>query len=852
MKRIAQCLSCCACAIALACAARAATPVLGPGSPVRTYTVWRTPAVKGKDGKIAPATRCSTWRSIAIETPPVSTGWQQSDFDDRYWLRGGVPRASAPGDSPDRFMRHDYGQSRSYVLAPAKAVLYLRARFKTSAAGKVKLSITYRGGAIIYLNGKEVARAHLPQGELTPATLASEYPLAAFETTSGKAIKYHHTSPKKYAANLTKRLRRLEQQIDARAGLNVLAVAVHRAPYRGNQIAKLRRGNMGYLWGPCGLVELKLEGNAAPAPRAAGPQVVAGSVATRESVDFRVDRLEPVRPIEIAGARNGTFTGKAVVFSAAAFPGLRATVSELKHSSGKGSIPAGQITILYGRNALLKGPPKKVEITRNRHGKAIGGAITGVWLKVRVPANAVPGRYRGTLAISAGGKKSLPVRLTVADYQLPAPRDWETVQGLVQSPESVAIQYKVPLWSDAHFKHMEQSFKLIGEAGGKKIVLYLVGRTCLGSEHTMVRWIKDPKAPGGYRHDFSVLERYLDMALKHVKPRVTVLYLWEKYMGGHGRFKYIDKSRASNLLPARVTLLDPASGKMSLMDGPLMDGKKFDLAGARAFWKPVCDGVLARLKQRGIEKTAVLGMVGDGKPSAEAVKTYKALMPAVLWTENGHMIRIGQSFSGVKIGYATAVYTGQPPPPGKTMKRNPMLTLFPRYGQFFMTRLSEWSRLGLHRHVTELTTRTGMNGIGRVGMDFWPFRRGKDRKVRDSSMTISGRFPESNQAQLNIHHAICHLLEPGPTGAVPSARYENVREGVQETQARLFIEKALAGGKISGDLAARARAVLAERTQYMRAGLIGSDWGWCEGMTPALAARLYETAGEVQKKSGAN
>jgi hypothetical protein len=720
----------------------------------------------------------------------------------------------------------------------------------------MKLSLVYRGGAVVCVNGKEVARRHLPKGELKADTLAEDYPQEAYGPSSSKPVRYHHTSVKNSSKHLRARLRRLEAEVGAeflRPGVNVLAVAVYRAAYRGNEIAKMRRGHIGYVWSTCGLVEMRLAGAGVPnVARPAGVQVWAAPAPLRTSAGDFADPLEPVRPVEISGARSGIFVGKAVVSSAEAFSLSAASVSDLAHTAGKGRIPAKSVEVLYGTNALRKKPPGRVERTKNRYGKPSGGAATCVWLKVRVPADAAPGKYRGSLSVTAGGTSGLPVELTVADYRVPSPRDWETIQGFVQSPESVAIRYEAPLWSDKHFKLIEKSFRLMGEAGGKKIVIYLAGRSCLGNEHTMVRWIRDPKAPGGYRHDFSALDRYLDVALKHIKPRVTVLYVWEKYMGGHGRFAYITKGRKSNCGPVRVTLLDPATGKMSLMDGPEMDGKGFDPAKAKAFWKPVVEGVMARLKKRGIEKTAMLGMVGDGAPSAAAVKTFRELIPGAFWTENGHVIRIGRSFDGVKIGYATAVYTGQPAPPGAAKKRKPMLTLFPRYGQFFNTRLSEWGRPALHRHVTEMTTLAGMNGIGRFGVDFWPFRRDKDRKVRDSSPTISGRFPESNQAQLNIHHATCYLLEPGPAGAVPSARYENMREGIQETQARLFIEKALAAGRINGDLGKRARAFLDERTMLLRAGLVGSDWDWCEGATPALAGKLYSVAAEVAARVGGN
>ncbi len=843
----------------LACGAvssRGGELILGPGTPMRRYVTWRTPVVRDSDGKTAPVTRCGSWRSTEVHTAAPPQGWQQPDFDDRHWS---PYRAASAPDAKDgeRTMALLYGQTRSYRLAPATAVVLLRARFRVTAPSALELTLRYRGGAAVCVNGKEVSRRHLPAGELSAESLAEDYPPEAFETAPGKPIPFHNTSPRNFAKNLKLRVRELKATVDAgllRPGINVLAVRIQRAPFRGTEIAKMRRGHIGFVWGQCGLVGLELRGGGAlpNTSRPAGVQI--GAVGTAESSTAgSIDPLEGERPLEIFGARNGTFTGRVSLSSPDVIPGVKASITDLKHPGGKGAIPASSVRILYAHGeALRPDAPAGIQPTADRRGGRRLDAEAEVWVKARVPERAAPGFYEGELTVSAGRSRTIPVRLTVADWKVPDPRDWETIQGFLQS---VALKYGVPLWSDEHFKLMEESWRLMGEAGGKEIVLHLVGRSCLGNEHSAVRWIRDEQAPGGYRHDFSVLDRYLDVALRHVRPQVTVLYVWEKYMGGHGRFAYIDKGRAANTLPARVTQLDPKTGKLSLIDGPYMDGGKFDAAAARAFWKPVCDGVLARLRKRGIADTAVLGMVGDGRPSGEAVGVFRELLPGVTWSENGHVVRLGKDFSGVKIGYATGVYVSQPAPPAGNGARRygwgRRLTLFPRYGQFFNTRLSEWSPPALHRAVTEMTLLTAMNGVGRFGVDFWEFRKDRDRKVRDSSTSISGRFPESNQAQLNIHHSMRYVLAPGPKGAVPTTRYENLREGVQEAQARVFIEKAIAGRKIGGKLAERAQAVLDERAHLLRAGMLTQDWeAVAPSLTSGMAARLYAVAAEVAGAAG--
>ena len=47
----------------------------------------------------------------------------------------------------------------------------------------------------------------------------------------------------------------------------------------------------------------------------------------------------------------------------------------------------------------------------------------------------------------------------------------------------------------------------------------------------MVRWIKQPD--GSYKHDFTILQKYLDMVVKiQGKPKVVCLYVWDTYLEG--------------------------------------------------------------------------------------------------------------------------------------------------------------------------------------------------------------------------------------------------------------------------------------------------------------------------------
>ena len=86
--------------------------------------------------------------------PP--TGWTETEFDDARWNR-------KPITDPDS----------AWI-----GLLCIRGRFNVDDPEKVqgtKLTVKYRGGVAVYLNGKEIARGNLKAGA-GPKDLADDYP----------------------------------------------------------------------------------------------------------------------------------------------------------------------------------------------------------------------------------------------------------------------------------------------------------------------------------------------------------------------------------------------------------------------------------------------------------------------------------------------------------------------------------------------------------------------------------------------------------------------------------------------------------------------------------------------------
>ena len=71
-----------------------------------------------------------------------------------------------------------------------QSLICLRGRFHVQDPTRVRdlsLTVEYRGGVVVTLNGKEVARGHMPGGEVKTGTLADDYPLSTFLPPGGNA-----------------------------------------------------------------------------------------------------------------------------------------------------------------------------------------------------------------------------------------------------------------------------------------------------------------------------------------------------------------------------------------------------------------------------------------------------------------------------------------------------------------------------------------------------------------------------------------------------------------------------------------------------------------------------------------
>ena len=831
--------------------------VLDTGSYWRYCMAYRTELVRRASGEL------ETLDSEEDKAAPLLTSklppadWASPAFDDGTWARrkGPVPAHSAE-----------------------IALVCLRGRFEVkdpAAVGDMRLSLGILGGAVVYLNGREIARTGLPPGKLALHTPALDYPEEAYLTPEGFLYRNSFGDPEKYEERLRSRIRALHDvAVPASAlvrGTNVLAVEIHRAPASELLLTKRTvdarreawRGRNHYWWSRAGFKSLSLtttSGMDAVVPNVgppAGLTVWNQPICQRVSVVEHGESIGSIRPMLLSGPRNSALGGQVVAGSDAPIRSLKAAASGLERTAGGGSVPSSALDVWYlrpdgptiDRRRIpvfdTMSPVAPAEVAVHEMG---GVATQPIWLTVRVPRDAEPGTYSGKLTISAEGAAPIevPLVLKLHDWVMPDPEEFVSHVGLIQSPESVAMQYDVGMWSDRHWKLMDRSFDLMGQVGSDCVFLYLMRRTHFGNEHGMVRWIRRPD--GGYEHDFSIAERYLDLAVRHLgRPEVVGLYLWEAFTQG---------SRRHPNKGVPITILDSATGELEEGWGP-----KWGSPEAREFWKPVVDGLREILDKRGLADAMMFGVSTDAQPDEAVIEDLKAVAPDVPWISRGH-VRPSNLY-GVPVGYVCDVW-GSPVAPDPSEERrygwqNPWLrATFPRAGSNTVGAMRPWAPLAMWYVSLEGMSAAGIRGFGSMGADFWDVLRSDDplRNPYGGGWihNIIGRYPESAYGQVYMGNSSPYVLGPGPDGALPTVRFEMIRAAAQVTAARTFVEKALLDpdrkAGLGPELAGRAQKLLDERA---RAVLWARKGGWLWFPSSGWQQRddaLYALCAEVANSLG--
>ncbi|HUU42840.1 MAG TPA: hypothetical protein VMX57_03620, partial [Planctomycetota bacterium] len=139
-----------------------------------------------------------------------------------------------------------------------------------------------------------------------------------------------------------------------------------------------------------------------------------------------------------------------------------------------------------------------------------------------------------------------------------------------------------------------------------------------------------------------------------------------------------------------------------------------------------------------------------------------------------------------------------------------------------------------YRLLADRCIAMGRNGFARVGADDW------------AAVHYSGMTPPRWLTGMPV----LFTLWPGERGAESSVRFETMLEGIQEAEARIFIEQSIDRGRLPANLAARAQKTLQDNfdeTTFLQGNAIvrapfENHTRWQE-----RSRRLYRLAADVAK-----
>lgn len=317
---------------------------------------------------------------------------------------------------------------------------------------------------------------------------------------------------------------------------------------------------------------------------------------------------------------------QAVLWTQKDLEGAEMTVSELKN--GNSVIPASAVRTHFVRYVMTDELNKDgsggcgarenkaewdslmvadvLDIVRVREVKA--RTTQPVWLNVWVPAEAKPGKYKGTLTVSGKNFEAmkLPFEIEVVNRTLPEPQKWAFHLDLWQNPYAVARYYQVPLWSKAHFDAMRPLMKMLANAGQRAITASIMHKPWAGQTEdaydSMIFRMK--KLDGTWVYDYTVFDKWVEFMMNEVgiKDLISCYTMIPWALS----FDYFDQ--ATN----RVQFIKAAPGDEAYAE----------------YWGTFLKDFSRHLREKGwFEKTAISMDERPMEAMREAIKVIKAADP---------------------------------------------------------------------------------------------------------------------------------------------------------------------------------------------------------------------------------
>ncbi|MCC5844453.1 MAG: hypothetical protein JJU05_09395 [Verrucomicrobia bacterium] len=553
-----------------------------------------------------------------------------------------------------------------------------------------------------------------------------------------------------------------------------------------------------------------------------------------ESRGGAVDSVNLLAPV------NGTASAPFVVEASPDL--LREMTLRISPAAGPdGTLPPETFQLRYGA-AGPSGQERPLDdldvlLEENPQGNA---SFLPVWVTVRVPHDQPPGTYRGEIEVRAGTHQTrVPYVLVVSPFVMPNPGELITHVSLYQSPEAVAWHYGVPLWSDAHLEKMEASFRMLGRVGQRHLNLFVYPDAYFGNTASIPFRMENGRPRPDYRHAFRYLQRFGE----HAGPLdVLSIVVWSPAL-----------PRRGNVLPDKL--------EVAFVDdnGTFRPGTlpMYGPPETKALWTEVIDGARTLLRELGWNDTLLtIGVGSDLRPDPDTVKFFRDIAPDVGW----YLLTHGrgdprEQGDRMEIRSLKSTYYVSPFGPFRSRSEERPALLGGWDNEF--RRISS-ARFGLLTPTRPLinyrTTAEGIledpwRGLTGLGLDFWSVRAPDGR----TGSPLGRHVPGWPRMHTNNNKA---LAAPGPDGAIGTTRFEMLLEGIQESEARITLERVLGNAthrrRLPDGRAAEMEAYLKDRVNHRYALLQEEIQGdrslWVDAETAyTRALQLFTYAAEAQR-----
>ena len=231
------------------------------------------------------------------------------------------------------------------------------------------------------------------------------------------------------------------------------------------------------------------------------------------------------RSIELQACRNEYAVMQLGVRSPAALEAVALRATDLRSAAGD-TIRAGLVRVRYPG---LMPVDENGQYTPDPLWEAAAVPLApyqsqGIWVDLKVPATARPGKYQGELNLLVNGRPadSFRIALDVLAAALPDPAGFHCYLNILVDPSSVARFNGLALWGDEHWRQLERYVQNLAGHGQKSITAFIVDdpwNSATGFPvRNMIEWKYagewKPGASDGMSFDFSPFDRFVGMCLK--------------------------------------------------------------------------------------------------------------------------------------------------------------------------------------------------------------------------------------------------------------------------------------------------------------------------------------------------